>query len=140
MSVDIKVVSTVAKWVSCEVQFVFEHICYNVHKYLQQHKAMHTGRNWFRFLSYVVTQLQNLAKFSKPIDLEMGSYALEALISGSNQKQKAEIWIVLELFSNSEVTKPIDYGTFFQCEVNVQSTSECAKHKSQSFIRASPRL
>ena len=70
---------------------------------------------WFRFLSYVVTQLQDFAKFCKPIELEMGSYALEASISGSNQKQQAEIWIVLELLANSEVTKPIDCGTFFQC-------------------------
>ena len=39
--------------------------------------AMHTGRNWFHILSYVVTQMQNFAKFSKDIDLETGSHALE---------------------------------------------------------------
>ena len=38
----------------------------------------HTGINWFHILSYVVTQMQNLAKFSKHIDLETGSHALEA--------------------------------------------------------------
>ena len=45
---------------------------------------------WFRFLSYVVTQLQDFAKFSKPIDLEMGSYALEAWHTRSTQQLYSE--------------------------------------------------
>ena len=49
---------------------------YNGNKY--HYEMKHTTGFWFDILSYVVTQMQNFAKFSKDIDLETGSHALEA--------------------------------------------------------------